>query len=354
MHDDPFAPLGTRLRDELRASTGPAPDMEELQRRRTTRRVATVAAAVVVFALVALPQMLGGLDGLTIDPVAPGEDPAVPDEALDGGEVGDLGLDVEVPVRLLAVRFNNPSLATFDLDTGQTMMYPPGSHGLPGDAISGALVTADGAIVVWQDDTVRVFADRLDEPDFAYTPEELINPAGAAPALRVLPTGDGRALWVVQIGSCCPEEVDGLAELVDLETGQVRTTIELPPKTSPAAMLGDDLLLNTERVQPADPDTDAGWVTDPESLRVLRLTPDGQLSELTDGHAGVTAGSTVLIRTCNMHSAADGCALDLLDPATGERRRSSRMARRVWAQLPARPCLVTSPPGMWSHRTDAS
>lgn len=322
MNSDPLAPLGPRLRDGLRAATGPAPDMELLHRRRTKRHVRTVAAVavVVVVAAIALPQLLGGLDGLTIDPVAPTEEPAVPEEPIDGGEAGDLDLDVEVPVRLLAVRFNNPSLVTFDLDTGQTLAYPPGSHGLSGDAISGALVTADGTIVVWQDDTVRLFTDRLDEPDFAYTPEELINPAGTAPALRVLPTADGQALWVVQIGSCCPDEVDGLAELVDLQTGQVRTTIDLPPNSFPAAILGDDLLLNTERLQPADPDTNAGWIGDPASLRVLRLTPDGQLSELTDGHAVATSGSTMLIQSCNMHTEADGCALDLLDPATSQRQ----------------------------------
>lgn len=324
MHDDPLARLGARLRDEVRASTGPAPDVEQLHQSRKQRHVrtatATVVALVAVATIVVVPQLSDGLDGPTIDPVAPTEESPPDDESPDDIEGGALDLDVEVAVRLLAVRFNNPSLATFDLDAGRVELYPPGSHGLPGDAISGALVTPEGGIVVWQDDTVRMFTDRIDEPDFVYTPDAMINPAGMAPALRVLPTPDGRTLWVVQVGSCCPEEVDGLAELVDLQTGQVRTAVELPPSTFPAAMLGEDLLLNTEDFQPADADSEAGWVTDPGSLRVWRLTPDGQLSDLADGHAVAAFGHTVLIRTCNMHSTATRCDLDLLDTNTGERR----------------------------------
>lgn len=321
MHDDPLTPLGTRLRHELRGATGPSPDMEPLHRRRSQRRVRAVAGAGVlaVVALIALPQLLGGPAGPTIDPVAPTEEPAPPDEPLDGSEVGELDLDIAVPVRLLAVRFNNPSLATFDLDTGRVEHYPPGSHGLSGDAISGALVTPDGAVVVWQDDTIRMFTDRLDEPDFAYTPDEMIKPAGSAPAFRVLPTADGQALWVVQIGSCCSDEVDGLAELVDLQTGELRTSVELPPNAFPAASLGEDLLLNTEDLRLAGSDSDAGWVTDPESLRVLRLTPDGQLSDLSDGHAVASSAHTALIRSCRMGNTGDGCDLDLLDTTTGER-----------------------------------
>lgn len=335
MHDDPLARLGTRLRDELDASTGPLPDVAQLRRRRATRHAGTVAAAAVLVAVavVVLPQQLGGLDRPTIDPVAPTEEPEPPeqqtpteepgatDERSDDVEVRDL--DVEVPVRVLAARFNNPSLATFDLDDGRVEHYPPGSHGLSSDAISGALVTPDGAIVVWQDDTVRVFTDQLDEPSLTYTPDEMINPAGAAPSLRVLPTSDGRALWVVQIGACCPDDVDGsggLAELVDLETGQAKTTVELPPGTFPAAHLGEDLLLNTEGYRVADPQDDDVWVDDPGSLRVLRLAPDGQLGDLSDGHAVATSDHTALIRACSIGTTGDGCDLDLLDTTTGQRR----------------------------------
>ncbi len=322
MADDRFVRLGARLGDELQGSTGPPPDLARLGSRRARRRTGTLAAAAVVLvvvAVVAVPQLLGGLDGPTIDPVAPSEDPTTPDEPGDGVQVHDLELDSDVPVRLLAVRFNNPSLATFDLDIGQAAVYPPGSHGLTGDAISGALVADDGTIVVWQDDTVRVFPDRLDEPSLAYTSERMLDTPGAAPALRVLPTGDSRALWVVQVGPCCPDAIDGLAELVDLQTGQVRTSVELPPQTFPVALLGDDLLLNTEVFRPGG-DPDGGWVADPDSWRTLRLTPDGQLHELTDGHALATAGPTVLIRTCPTQATAAGCRLDLLDTATGQRR----------------------------------
>ena len=322
MTDDRFVRLGAQLGDELQGSVGPPPDLAQLRSRRTRRRAGTLAATAVVLvvvALVAVPQLLGGLDGPTIDPVAPGEDPTLPDEPADGVEVHDLELGVAVPVRLLAVRFNNPSLATFDLDIGQAAVYPPGSHGLSGDAISGAWVAADGMIVVWQDDTVRVFPDRLDESSFVYASERMLDTPGAAPALRVLPTGDDRTLWVVQVGPCCPDAIDGLAELVDVQTGQVRSAVELPPQTFPVALLGDDLLLNTEAFRP-DGDPDGGWVAGPDSVRTLRLTPDGQLHELTDGHALATAGPTVLIRTCPTQSIAADCDLDLLDTATGQRR----------------------------------
>lgn len=74
-------------------------------------------------------------------------------------------------------------------------------HGLPGDAIDGAMLMSDGTVVVWQDSTVRAFAEGLGNPPLVHTPDALINPPAYAPSVRLLPTADERAMWVVQIGA---------------------------------------------------------------------------------------------------------------------------------------------------------
>ena len=51
--------------------------------------------------------------------------------------VSSISLDPPVPLRVLAIRPNSPSLAVLDYSERTTTVYPPGAHALPGDATDG-------------------------------------------------------------------------------------------------------------------------------------------------------------------------------------------------------------------------
>lgn len=253
-------------------------------------------------------------------------DTAQPDDAAAEVEIEPLDISTPVALRLLAGRFNDPSLAVIDLEAGELRRIRAGTRGLSRDALGGGLILADGTVVIWQNDTVRAFTADLSSATLEYVPETLLNPPGTAPSLRVLPSPNGDALWVVQVGSCCPDASDGRAELVDLATGEVLDMVDLPPRTFPAATTPDGLLLNTERFV----ETSEGFVDEPGSQRTLLLSGDGTLTELVPGRAVGVSGNDALIEVCDQQPES-GCELDLIDIQTGERRRLERPVPGTWA-----------------------
>ena len=236
-------------------------------------------------------------------------------------------LDVAVPIRVLALR--NTSLAIVDLFTGESTTYPPGAHGLPRDAIDGATLLSDGTVVVWQQGTVRAFPQGLGNPPVVHTPAELVNPSWAAPAVQVMPTADERALWVVQSGSCCPDDIPGLAELIDLDTGAVVATAELPANSFPVATTARGLVLNTHRFT----DTGDGWQSEKGSHHTLLITDGGMVTRFASGAALATSSGAVALLTCQDHERRHDCLLDLVDIDTGGRQRVHAPADGEWTGL---------------------
>lgn len=332
-------------------SAPPPRDAREVFRRGRQRRQRRIGALSAVTALVATLAVVIGIGsgpgpqlpeiGDRPDTTAPTEQGPVAD-ADAGVEIQELDLAAPVPLRVLAARFNNPSLALIDLDSRELRQIRAGTHGLAGDALGGGLILADGTVVIWQDDTVRAFADGLGRATFEHVPDTLINPPGAAPSLRVVPSVDGDALWVVQIGSCCPDAVDGRAELVDLASGEVLQVAELPPSTFPVAATPDGLLLNTRR----STETPAGFVDEPGSQRTLLLGGEGTVSEFVPGAAVAVSGSTALIELCEPGPPRGGCELDLVDTRTSVRRRVERPVAGAWGS--ASGPVVTGEHTPWS------
>lgn len=352
---DPLERLGRALRDDLRAAAGPPPVIAPQSRARTMNVavIATTAVAILAVVLVGVPRLLPGTE-VTIEPIAPTGTDDGPNEGrdADGGqdpprdgtevEVVSFDMPEPVPAQLLSVRFNQPSIAVIDLERGEATTYPPGTHGLTGDAIGGGAITQDGTIIVWQDDTVNVFVDGLDAPPLAHTPEEMINPPDAAPSLRVVPTSDGEAMWVVQIGACCPEPIDSSVELVDLATGQVELTAELPAGSFPIAAAGDRLVLNTSRYTIASGSGDGGA----DDHRVLVLDEDGTSVELAAGEALAANDEVVAVLVCDDHERRVGCHLDLVDLSTGDRREVTPPTEGSWS--PVTEAVVPGDLAPWS------
>lgn len=343
MTTDPLQGTAARLRHELTGRVPERPSVAVLRRRHAGRRVAraTAAASVVVVAVVAVSWPISGPDGPTIDPVTPPdvEAPDGPDEpdrpALDDPEVVPLDIDEPVPLEVLAVRFNRPSFAAVDLPQGETVVYPPGAHGLPGDAIGGATILRDGTVVVWQDGTVRAMADGLAEPTLVHTPDPLLRPPDMAPSVFVVPDADERGLWVVQPGT----RDGGLAELVDLATGRVEVAAELPPSSFPAGATSAGVVVTAW----PDGNGSAGRHEDAEVVVVGR---DRTVTHLADGEALAAGDDHVLVRTCVEPGTGDRChvdVLDVVDVTTGDRQVVERPATGSWGRA-TRPI----PPGYLS------
>lgn len=49
-----------------------------------------------------------------------------------------------VPLSVLTVHADDPSLAVIDLENGSVTEYPPAAHALSGDAVDGAVITSRG------------------------------------------------------------------------------------------------------------------------------------------------------------------------------------------------------------------
>jgi hypothetical protein len=225
------------------------------------------------------------------------------------------GVEVEgsVPLRVLAVRPNNPSLAVIDLEAGTVTAYPPWVHALPGDAVDGAVITPRRDTIIWMQGTARLFTHRLNKVDRRLRPDPLRQIPGVAPSLYVVPAVDGGAVWLVQPG--LDRYWDGdvyptLVERVALDTGRRTLAIDLDPNSFPVGATGSGLVLNTRELV----DSGDGWESEPGSQRVVHVSDDGTLQEVGTGSAFAASPSHIVRFVCppangrcDLHvSAADG------------------------------------------------
>ncbi|HSJ19769.1 MAG TPA: hypothetical protein VK964_04270 [Nocardioidaceae bacterium] len=271
--------LESKLRSELASSAEePVPGglfaaAQRRARRRAHRRRALAATlGVVLLGGAAAGALLQGGSGPT-DDVATGPPGADTDPAAEP-PVDGAGI-------VLAVKPNGPGFAVVDLDGGTVRDYPPGSHTLPGGAVSGVAVTARGDAVVWQyDGVVRVVpgAD-FPQPSREITPATVRSRPGYATTFWVVPSPDGSQLWIVQP----PLEgmTSSLVDLVDVDTGANLAAIEVDVRAMPVAATEDSLIVNTGT-------PDAG------GQRVVLLDVNGTTHDVATGGRGIASfGDTV-------------------------------------------------------------
>jgi hypothetical protein len=79
--------------------------------------------------------------------------------------VSALPLAAPIPIRILAVRFNNPSLAVLDFEARTMTVYPPRAHAVPLDAVDGAVMTPNRELIIWTQGIARLFEDSLNSMD---------------------------------------------------------------------------------------------------------------------------------------------------------------------------------------------
>ncbi len=245
--------------------------------------------------------------------------------------VSSLATNPGVPLKIVAIRPNNPSIAVIDLETGTLTEYPPGFHALPADATDGAVMTSTRDLLVWTNGVAWLFENDLSYEDSVIEPipREL---DGIAPALRVVPLADGTRAWVVQ-----PGHVSGVAvnatylELVDIQNGDQFPFRELDPNAFPVASAGDALILNTYDTTSFGEED----VLSPVNKRVLRLDTGGALTEIGPGEAIAATGDSVVVIGCLLDDvecdAKLGNDLFLVDEQSGERLLVIKpLAEGVW------------------------
>lgn len=270
--------LVSNLRSELAASAeAPVPGglfaaAQRRARRRTRQRRALVATLGLVFLGGAVLGTLRWNDGGSPDDVATGPSGTTDGTADPPG--AENGFSAEGAGILLSVRPNGPGFAVVDLDDGTVSDYPPGSHTLPEDAVSGVTVTPRGDAVVWQyDGVVRVVPDAdFSQPPLEITPTRVRSDDVYAPSFRVASSPDGSQLWIVQ--RPLPGETSSLIDLVDASTGENIAATEVDLDIWPVAATGDSLIVNT-----GTPDSD--------DQDVVRLEIDGATDEVATDARGV-------------------------------------------------------------------
>lgn len=255
------------------------------------RRGALVAAAALVLLAVGLGVwFLGGDDdGSTVDLVPAGEGRSTTTSASEGGETAD-PLLVDPPgvdLDLLAVRSRPLEFALIDLVTGLTTLVGVDDHEMGDGFASGASISPRGDALVWRDG-VYVFpgADMTATPTVLQPAEWRIIP-GLASELHVVPTADGEAVWVSQSAYYWNDSaVPAVIDLIDVDTGEVRTTLEIAETISLVGAAGDSLVVNAWppiRI-------DEKWTPNYGAPHVLVIAPDGSVESLRNGSATAAWG----------------------------------------------------------------
>jgi len=216
--------------------------------------------------------------------------------------VSDLSVRPGVPLRIVAIRPNDPSIAIVDLESGLLSEYPPGSHPFPADAIDGVAVTPTRQLVVWSDRIARLVPDDLSSVTRALEPTELRSLEDVAPSLRVVPLPDGERAWLVQPGATTSSGVIAtVVELVDLSSGESSFETTLEADSFPAASTSSGLVLNSREFL----STEQGLVIDPSSQRIVHLRPDGTVADISPGEAIGANSETIAVLQCPRNSSCD-------------------------------------------------
>jgi outer membrane protein assembly factor BamB len=230
--------------------------------------------------------------------------------------VTPLQVEQSVPLTIFTARGNTADAAVVDLAAATTTVLNSDTAAWTSQP-QGAVLTPSREFVVWTDEpAVYVFTSDLTDPELEIRPESNLV-SSFAPALRVIPTPHGDALWVVQPGVAYGTiNVPTRVELFELSTGDRLATFEVEPNAFPAGATDAGLVLNTERLV----DTGDGWVAEPGSEQVIVADTAGTVTEVGPGRAIATAAETIVRRVCAPDDQYD-CDLWIGDSGVAVARR---------------------------------
>lgn len=289
--------------------------------------VATTAAATVLAVVGAAALLLRVGTGTAPAPV--GTVPNLTAPTLAGGpspEVSPLPAVPPAPLRIVAIRPNDPSVAVIDLEEGTLAVYPPGVHALGNDAVDGAVITPRREIVIWSDGVARLFGTTPDRLDRELRPERLRDVDGLADNLQVVPGADGRHWWLVQAGTVSEAgSLPTLVELVRIDGGAQLLSTELAAPATAVAATATGLVVNVEELV----DTGDGFVAAPGTERVIHLLTDGEIVDVGPGRA-IAAGTDAIVRVA---CGAAGCDLWISAADGSDHRAVARPGGGEWAAV---------------------
>lgn len=218
-----------------------------------------------------------------------------------------IALDQPVPFQVLAVNPSRPGAGTtvIDLSERAVVTYPPGT-GLSIDRTEGAVPAPDDAWITWSDGHAYLWADGLDQVTAHLGPDEVRLLDGIAPALRAIPDPSGRRVWLVQPGLRHGDQDEPtLIQLVPLDGGPPILDLETGQNAFPVAATASGLVLNTHIwgesdawLPPALFDNGDGYVTEPGSQRVIRLSADGVIQTVGSGMALAASSDRIARLAC--------------------------------------------------------
>lgn len=262
-------------------------------------------------------RVLAAVVGVVLVSCRPGISSDAPSTSSTGAEtvaaVEQFGIPQPVPLRIVAIRPNNPSLAVVDLESGTTTLYPPGEHGLSGDAVDSAVITPTGDTIISASGVARLFEDRFDQFTIELTMPPRPPGSGVSDGFWVVPSVGGDQVWLVRPGYVWDQgNVDGTVELVELASGAVIDHRTVDYSAQPAGAVDGGLVIGTSEHKQASPD--AGWTEVPGSQKTWLLATNGTLTDLGPGYPIIAEGSILARQVCELGD----CVLAIEDLRTGE------------------------------------
>jgi hypothetical protein len=257
-------------------------------------------------------------------------DPAGDGVATDVETRGDLygqprpGVSLErlssegIPAVLVATSGNEFGISVVDLEGGYRATYRDGAH-TAGDrgALSGAVLTAGERLVLWRSDRPAVVYSAARDADGR---QQLIDGGLARPGAEVgtilgertiLPTERGDAVWILAVR----DGSDRQLELVDLDTGTVRTATTVPPGSRLVGVVGENAVVQPDARELSDgalvvsPSGETTNVVAPEPARLVAMTGT-QSVWIAGGDPQSVVGDRLLVVT-------DGRTTVITPPADG-------------------------------------
>lgn len=266
-------------------------------------------------------------------------------------------IDLDQPVRFQLLAFGPSGAGTTVIDLFERVVvtYPAGSDALPVDRTDGAVAAPDGAWITWSNGQAYFFADGLDEVTAHLGPEEVRSLDSFAPALRAIPDPGGGRVWLVQPGLRHGDQDEPtLIQLVPLDGGPPILDLETGQNAFPVAATASGLVLNTHDWF----DTGDGYVTEPGSQRVIRLSADGVIQTVGPGMAIAASSDRIARLACPADQAgcdpfSDISRLVITDPDGTDPVEAEGPFEGVWRSVggPAipsdsMPLQATSPAGV--------
>lgn len=181
-----------------------------------------------------------------------------------------------------AEKIEGGDVAVIDLESGFRALYPEDAHPLDlEDSSASAVLTSRDDLLVWNPFTMSTMAFPAGRTDEGHN-ELLVGGLSQADreiygsATEVIPTDEGDAAWVLSDVASRDK-----LQLIDVDTGDVRRTIDIPAQSHLVDVVGDDAVVYPGPVSGIPPITN-----------ILRVSSDGKTSPVEPPEPASYIGGT--------------------------------------------------------------